>query len=430
MRIFKFGLFISALITLSCTEDLGAGKFADLVNRQGEGASTPTPTPVQPTPTPVPQWRNKSFYQLQTGSEASGNGLAFDSAGNLYSVGQGVRDGVKYWLVRKSINKGATWMVVDEYTAESGLDSAALAIATNGNTIFVVGSAATNTGAPNYYWVVRRSTDSGASWATIDSATGDIGKYVEATAVAIGTNGQIVVTGSLHDGAKTTWSVRMSNDNGMTWNTVSTYSGDGNSRGSAAVVNTNGDIYVGGSGTDSNGKLVWLTAKSTNGGANWSQIDSWQLNANYDSELHALAIDQRGRVYAAGYGSNANGRHWILRRGVIGTDTFTTADDYVYPTDSANNSNSMAKSIAFDSRNSIYVTGFGSTNSGGNQKTIAVIRKSTTNGVTFTTDDAYQPTPNQTNAMGNAIMIDGDGRIFSSGIAEVGTPSWFIRGNP
>lgn len=414
-------LTFAVLLTLSCTEDLGPGKFGNgLVNPQ---------SPAGPT-----AWATKSTFQLIPASESGSNGGGVDSFGNWYSVGYGVSSGIKSWLVRKSSDNGATWTLVENFNYAAGLESVANGFAadSSGN-VYVVGVGVTNPNSPQYYWLVRKSSDGGLTWKTIDAVTGGSGLYSEAAAVTVSPNGRVFVTGSVHDGTRFKWWVRASTNGGTSWSTTSTYVYPGSTlhaRGYAAAVDAAGTFYVGGAAQDNTGNFHWLVARSTDNGFNWTTVDDFQLQAGVDSEAKFLAIDKQNRVFSAGFGlSSSSGKHWIVRRSNQNGAAWSTVDDYIYPTDSSTTANTSARSIAIDSRGVAYVAGYGGTFEG-SQHYISVVRKSEDAGKTWMTDDTFQPEPNTQDALANTISIDAQNRIFISGNSWIGSYAWFIRSNP
>ncbi len=94
------------------------------------------------------------------GTDALGNlyvaGRASDTSGNLSSY---------HWIVRKSTNGGNSWTTVDDYQLPANYSGEAHAFATDANgNLFVAGYAITST---NAYWIVRESvggTGPGRLW--------------------------------------------------------------------------------------------------------------------------------------------------------------------------------------------------------------------------------------------------------------------------
>jgi hypothetical protein len=94
--------------------------------------------------------------------------MARDSLGNLYVSGH-IEDssGVARWIVRKSTTGGATWSTVYDINFVTGKNSEIHKLSADslGN-IYAAGE---YTGSDNSrYWILRKSSDYGVSWVTID----------------------------------------------------------------------------------------------------------------------------------------------------------------------------------------------------------------------------------------------------------------------
>ncbi len=128
------------------------------------------------------------------------------------------------WLVRKSCDGGATWATVDSVWDYSAKEARAVGFSSKGS-VFVAGAMNVSFGAEGGgVWAVRRSTNNGASWATVDN-------YQIAHRVGCGSmrelradkTGPIYVTGMAKgrtDGGNqlvNQWVVRRSLDNGTSW---------------------------------------------------------------------------------------------------------------------------------------------------------------------------------------------------------------------
>lgn len=421
MKITRLLINFLVFVSLGCSEDLGPGKF---------GANPLSPQ----SPGVEGSWNLKSDFQLIPGSESVGHAVGVDRVGNWFSVGYGISFGVKSWLVRKSSDFGASWSLVDTFNYNTNLEAVARGVAsdTSGN-IFVVGHGVGNAGSPQYYWLVRKSNDGGLSWTTVDALTGAPGLYSEAAAVTVSSTGRIYVVGTTHDGTKFQWIVRTSSNGGSSWSTVSTYnypSSTNHARAYAVAVDGNGVVFVSGSAQDTSGKFHWIVQRSADNGATWTTVDDYQMESSQDSESRGLAIDSQGRVFSSGYGfSLLTGQRWILRRAQSSEGPWSTVDNYVHPSDSPTQALSSARSVAVDSKNNIYVAGFASTFVG-SQKSIAIVRKSSDGGNTWTLADSHQAVSNDTDAAAYSIAIDPADRLFVTGSSWIGSLAWFIRANP
>ena len=127
----------------------------------------------------------------------SSQNLAIDRLGLLWTTTAArTADGTFHWFVLKSADFGVTWTSMDggggfQLLPNLNAFPRSIAIDTNGR-IFVVGTADT---APNQSrWVVRKSVDGGATWETIDAFKEAVGKS-EATALLVDSFGGVYVTG-------------------------------------------------------------------------------------------------------------------------------------------------------------------------------------------------------------------------------------------
>jgi hypothetical protein len=216
------------------------------------------------------------------------NNLGFDSNGYLYSVGQLFpATGAPYWYVRKSSNRGAMWTTVDQYQYAAGsypwADATGFTADKLGN-IYVVGGAYDVI--IKRHWLVRESSNGGKIWANVD----DVIITNLASSAAFVPGGGIFVAG---DPGNVRWTVRFSGKGGETWATV-----DALPPGAGAfsvASDSQGNIYVVGLETLTKpGTTVtyfaWVTRMSAEGGASgtWQTVDTYTL-APYESAAgHAL----------------------------------------------------------------------------------------------------------------------------------------------
>jgi hypothetical protein len=119
-------------------------------------------------------WQNVD--ELQNGipgkwSESRASALGVDNRGNVYAVGRSYaqRDGHMnaHWTVRRASNKGTDWTVQDMFQLESACRAAASGIAVDSQGgVYVVGQARSDKG---IHWIVRQSaTGEPGSWSVSD----------------------------------------------------------------------------------------------------------------------------------------------------------------------------------------------------------------------------------------------------------------------
>lgn len=302
------------------------------------------------------------------------------NAGNVFvgttsSDAQGER-----WAVYRSSDQGTSWQKVDHYM---GVDyegeSHVMGMTTDGTNVYVCGyvysynwnpwgGGATD---PASGWVLRKSSDQGQTWTTIDYYAPVIGANHVCYDVAISP-----VTGFLYTGGydATGWLVRESQDGGVTWTNILSESVGGTDTITQLGFSPNGDLWVMGSGTGglnmrkgvfSGGVWSWsgqtasfpsgstassdyelggtlqvvsdttayfaMTAssagriiKTSDGGQTWSTVYS---RAN--GMLHGLSVTSNGTILANGgarkqwWPTSAPGK-WIIDRSTDGGATWTT----------------------------------------------------------------------------------------------------------
>lgn len=287
-----------------------------------------------------------NLRSLGTGFFAIGT----DDAGNVYAVGDGMtvnnsKGQSGYWIVRKSSDQGMTWSTVDQFALPGGTYSLGIARGfgkdTLGN-IYVVGMAqVTQNGANSSYWIVRKSSDRGSTWTTVDNFHYGLSFGSEARAVICTPSGIFVSGGGqkpyLKSGALDRWLVRRSTNGGATWTTVDEYSYLQNQTCStfsrAITADPAGNIYVFGNGAIINSQgvsspLHWLVRKSADNGATWSLVDDFQYQ-NGTSAPNAGGVDAFGNIYAVGAGAVT---HWLVRAGGPGGTAWSLVDDFKYST--------------------------------------------------------------------------------------------------
>jgi hypothetical protein len=355
-------------------------------------------------------------YQYPGGKASAPFQIASDTAGNLYAVGKGDEDPRSYvvlhWLVRRSTDGGQTWNTVDDPFPASGTTQAKSVAVGPAGEIYVGGQASD-------VWTVRKSVDGGVTWNTVDSlSSGQVGN--EATGLLVTPSGAVYAVGV----SAKSWLVRRSLDGGATWQTVDAYTPPvvkvkggttgGSAQAYAAAVDGAGNVYV--TGIDnSGGSARWLVRKSTNGGASFTILSgsAYRLST-YASYARAIACDALGGVYVAGYSPDAaNVSHSVIRRSKDGGATWSTVDDYQY----APGKGSTVSGLIVRPGNGQVLAALSCTDSTGTNKHW-VVRGSSDGGATFGNFDDYLPQGSRGNgAMG---LVESAGWLYVCG--AVGFP--------
>jgi hypothetical protein len=209
------------------------------------------------------------------------------------------------WMIRKGLRtaNGITWSTVDNL-AISGPACLTVRPGLPGqpDELLACGGG----------WTVRRSTDGGATWTTLNSPSGAY-SYQSANGVAIGTDGAIFVSGPA---SKTT--------------TTQTKVGK-------KVVTTT---------TTVSGALI---RRSTNGGATWSDVD---FAVNFSLTPTSISVDTFGRVFVAG-SLLGTPQTWLVRGSTDGGTTWVTTDSFL----PADTTRALAWGVATDALGNVCVIG-------------------------------------------------------------------------
>jgi hypothetical protein len=287
-----------------------------------------------------------------------GGGIASDSSGNLYVSGLSydydlVHPAERY--VRRSTDGGATWTTVDNVGLPflyGGSDDVGIAVNAAGD-VYVSGY---GSDAP---WTVRKGIG-GVSFSTVDVLPNSNPKdiFVHPTA-GIFVVGQAKIT---NKGATTwIWLVRRSTDGGATWSNVDTFQLSSSQSAVAMGIGADpaGNLYVVGSAYKSGSYNHWVVRKSTNGGNSWTTVDDYQRAANDPTQARCFVTDAHSNLFVAGFSQGEfTGvgylNHWIVRKSVGGTGPWTTVDDFQY-----GGSYTRPNAIAADAWGNVFVGGDG-----------------------------------------------------------------------
>jgi hypothetical protein len=290
------------------------------------------------------------FYVANSSVEASG-GLASDSAGNLYVAGYYYFDnpGQEHQFVRRSTDGGTTWATVDDVAQAIGVDDSpkpgGLTADAAGN-VFVAERMITvgAKGVVSYYWVVRKGSG-GTSFSTVDQFTtgGSIAQAVYAHPSA-GVFAAGFANISVRSGSSQAWLVRRSLDGGVTWSTVDSYQYSSGVASSAQCIcaDTHGNLYVVGSAqVPSKRSSVWhWLVRKSSNGG-----ASWTTIDDFaGGQASVCATDSNGNLFVAGNGSTSA---WTIRENLAGTSTWQTVDTFT----------GGATSITADHQGHVYVGG-------------------------------------------------------------------------
>lgn len=233
--------------------------------------------------------------------------------GDLYASTVAIEGaGWEAWVTYKSTDLSLTWTEVDRYLMFTEGESHPMDIATKGNDIYICGyvwGTGVTPSPANSEWLIRKSTDGGASWSNIDYYYRVSGNNVCHSIAVNPNNGDIYAGGySLTDGK-----IRMSDDDGVTWTEIAEFTG----LGAAKLVRTspNGTIWA----------LVGNNLYKGSFAGTWTWDGPYAVSA---TALQVVGYQQSGEffflsdttAFYIGRTSNA----WIIRRTTDAGVTWTT----------------------------------------------------------------------------------------------------------
>jgi len=381
---------------------LGLFAAATLFTQAAIAAKPPPPPPQPSSGTLVLSYPNASSW-----------GLAASPSGTIFSVGNTYTTWSQ--LVLGTSDSGSSWSVLDDFAppgrhvdffgwADLG---GGIASDTAGN-LYVSGlSYPDESGNADAQWYVRRSTDGGVTWTTVDdfvkapvdANADDIGIAADAAGNVYASGCDFYWSGSNY---RDLWTVRKG-VGGTSFSTVDTLP---NSRPTDVIVHPTAGVFVAGMTTvtiKNVSSSAWLVRRSTDGGATWSNVDTFQLSSSKSSVAMGIGANSSG-IYVVGHAYNVNkginSSHWIVRKSTNG-NLWTTVDDFQLVADNS----SQARCIAKDANGNLVVAG-----SGGGKW---IVRKSTGGTGPWTTVDIFQNGGAATTP--NAIAADAFGNVFVGG---------------
>lgn len=324
----------------------------------------------------------------------------------------------QHWVVRKTSNSGQTWSVVDDYIHSIGLRNHPEAIVrdTVGN-VFIAGGA--NNLSMAGPWLIRKSANQGASWATVDTFEDPAGGAGSARGLTVDGQGHVLVVGeSAVAGDGYHWFVRGTADQGQTWTTRDEQPGVHTGMSATAVATTaSGDVFAGGWIWDNGTYYRCLVRRQLAGTNTWTTVDDHQqVFGGYCWVRNVVAA--KGKIFVSMQALDAAGTgHWIVRRSADNGATWSTVDDVVM------DGHCNPRGMAFDRKLELFVTG--KCLVGNSYKWVT--RRTHDLGATWSTEDVFQLVGGQT-TYASGIDTDGPDHVFAVGFGNDGTRNhWLVR---
>ena len=288
---------------------------------------------------------------------------------------------------------------------------------------------ANNTGIP--YWYVRKSSDNGLNWSTVDLYQYAAGQWVNPTGFAADDLGHIYVAGWGREAPKKKnewsgplhWLVRKSADGGQTWTLADDLPGPAASfgAGGAGFVPGVGLFVVG--DEFATGSSSWRVRRSVNGEpGTWATVDGPIARG----AAAGVGSDSQGNIYVVGTmfvtltakpltGYDA----WVTCKSSDGGNTWSTVDSFTF----AQNKGADANGIGRNSAGNVVVVGRASDAQG---KSHWLVRTPDSSGVWQTVDD-FQLAPGYW-ASDSGVNTDAAGNLLVAGAAsDTAGGHWIVR---
>ncbi len=370
-------------------------------------------------------WTAADDFAVDATKDASGYRPVADKLGNVFVVGYALDAAdQEHWIVRKSADRGQSWSTVEDFQLASGNSSLGLGIvAQTSGKLIAVGYAM---GATALEWLVRVSSDAGTTWTTTEDFQLAANKTATADSVTQDSSGALYVTGTAADSNDVYhWLVRKSSDGGTTWSTIDDYNETAGKDAFAEgnLFDQSGTLYVAGKATTAADLALWTIRKSVNNGATWVTADQYSKAAGQTSVASGLADDNEGAVVAVGYANTeASVPLWTTRRSADGGVTWTTVDEYYL----AEGQDSRANSVAHDPFGNLYVVGSAVD---ALTKRHLILRKSADGGKTWSTLHDYQVSADA-DTSGYRLSSDPDGNLYVVGRGQASPTAsyrWFTH---
>ena len=350
-------------------------------------------------------------------------GLTVAPSGIVYSSGTGYASDRSGWhgIVLASDNAGTNWttMIDDSPPGVSITYSAGVVSDAAGN-LYVGGVAFDETFAQSDHWVVRRSTDGGLTWTAADDFDmgGFSGAFDPPTGITADLAGNVYVCGVSAVAGKLSWTIRKGTG-GTSFSTVDIFTMP-NSRPEAIFAHPTAGIFTVGYGDiiiKGKASRAWVMRRSTDSGANWQTIDTFQLSSGKTAHANGIGADSLGGLYVVGHAfapsPGGDASHWIARKSSNGGASFSTVDDF--------GTASSARRLIASPNGALYAAGV-TTTSGVNH---LILRKSPGGTGAWATVDDYQY-PGINYIEPRSIAADGSSNVFvGSGSVQEGL--WVVK---
>ncbi len=339
-----------------------------------------------------PTFNGNGKVTKDLGSQDIARGMAIQSDGKIVIAGKIQGNGPDFGLLRYNTNGtldvtfGVNGIVSTDFGAGSDDNNYAVAIDANGK-IVTVGQS----NSPGSYQIaIARYNIDGSLDGTFGTGgkvtTNFLDPYSEiANAVAIQSDGKIVVGGTVYDGSQNVFLLARYETTGaldLTFDTdgiVTTAFGITASLYSLAI-QSDGKIVAGGESFGGSNYDFALARYTSTGALDVTFDTDGKLTTDFGSNdrAYSVALQNDGKIVAAGYNTISTTNFAVARYLSDGTLDNTFDTDGKVTTDFGSNANDQARSVAIQTDGQIVVAGYGTTTGG--YRNFGVVRYNSTDG--------------------------------------------------
>lgn len=354
----------------------------------------------------VPLWTNR--YNGPANGDDSAIAVAVDISGNVLVTGNSLANPTNTDFVTIKYSSAGVPLWTNRYDGPNATNDYANAIAvdTNGN-VYVTGWSII-TGTNDTYATVCYSSAGAPLWTNL--YTGPFAGTHVATSIALDTNADVFVTGKSQGSGNTIDFATVAYSNGGVPLWTNRYNGPANVGGQAVsvVADAGGDVFVGGSGTASNGFNDYVVLKYSGAGVPlWT--NSYGGPGAGNNLAARIAVDGSGNVFVSGWSVGTNGLQEFATVGYSGSGLPLWTNRY-----SGSNAADHANDMTLDKKGNVFVTGWEKNQTSGNFE-YATIGYSGAGSPLWTNNYVG---PAGVEDLAYAVAVDNSGNVFVTGQSE------------
>jgi hypothetical protein len=257
-------------------------------------------------------WGTTDHFEQVPGGRSSCGDIKVSPSGHVFAAGYGGTSNGLSWVVRMRAPGQPSFVTAEAITSSFSGEARMIAFHPTAG-VLVAGRVAN-------VWTVRRSID-GVNWVPMDSFKDTGGSSSSAEAITVDGAGTIYVAGRADQSVRAkgrtiysnNWVVRRSTNGGATWAVVDRFGALGQGSAEGITVGNGGTVFVSGSAPDS-----WVVRKGSTdatGKMNWTTSEQFQLVPGQSATAWGITTGLGGNIFATGGGNDATGvSHWVTRK--------------------------------------------------------------------------------------------------------------------